>query len=94
MSYQPRLDRLEAEVFNNSSLSEEKSYSYILPYLLIFVVTLISLYSFCPDALRVKRQRQYHLRTERFTAVWLLLAASLSVAYYKFLSTMGEKRTE
>jgi hypothetical protein len=91
MSYQPRLDRLESEVFNTSSPSVKTNYTYFLPYVLIFVVTLISLYSFCPDSLRIKRQRQYHLRTERFTAVWLLLAVTLSIFYYKFLS---EKRAD
>jgi hypothetical protein len=86
MSYQTRLDQLEAEVLQTNS-STSLNYSMYLPYIGICVAALLSLYSFCPRPLQEKRGKQYHIRTDRFVCVWVVAAAALCVAYYKVSTT-------
>jgi hypothetical protein len=83
MSYQPRLDQLESEIFQTSSTS----YPQVLPYVLICVITLLSLYSFCPRSLREKRNKS--IRGDRFIASWLIITVILCLAFYRFRDTIA-----
>lgn len=82
MSYQPRLDQLEAEVFQ--TVPTQIQYSF-LPYIIIFVASLISLYAFCPRSLQTRKNRQYQIRTDRFIVSWLAVSIAICFAYYYYL---------
>jgi preprotein translocase subunit SecY len=83
MSYQPRLDQLEAEVFQTAAPTTV-NYSSVLPYVIICVASLISLYTFCPRVLQTRKNRQYQIRIDRFLSVWLVLSFVICFAYYSF----------
>ena len=92
MSYQSRLNQLESEIFQNAN-SISPSITPIFPYLIIATVTLILLYSWRPNTLTEIRQRQRHIRSDRFLTSWLLLSLLLCAVYYKYIADIISKQT-
>ena len=93
MSYQTRLDQLESEVFQNNTLSTSLPLSRYLPFVIIAIVSLLTLYTFCPRSLQTLRNQRYHINLERFSCCWLILTSVLCVLYAFFLHKRSEIST-
>lgn len=93
MSYQTRLDQLESDVFQTAPPSTPLSFTQYLPFLIIAVVSLLTLYTFCPKSLQTRQNRQYRINIQRFGGCWLILTAVLCALYAFYARKSSEMST-